>query len=465
VSDKVPKGMVITLIIIFLAALIDSLDVSIVTVALPTMANDFGITLSQSSWIMFAYVVSLAALLLPMGKFAKNGRIKRFMLSGTALFAFSSFMCGISSSFWMLIAFRLIQGISAAMMSSVLPSMVVHMLPADRKGLGIATMTSATALAMILGPVLGGIIVENIHWGWLFFINVPICIVILVLSFNHIPKDTAGDKEKDPTFIGGIAVMTLISSLLVMLEDTGDAGGIVMKIVCAVVAIISVPLLIYSIKRDSRRAIISPHILRNWEYLVIGCSFLLCTIVVNGAEFLLPYMLQGYWGRSAFESGIYLGAMSVAMMLLVMPVGNLCDRFGCKWPSAVAIILRSTFCALMIVMVLSDVEPLMVIIPLVIFGASHAFSGTAQPTRMVHHATPGYEDESTNFMLVVNYIASALGCVLFAMVFGMFSPGELSTLGHDSLSDGFIPTMWMSLAFLAIAMVCTLVVKNKIVRK
>ena len=465
-SEKLPQGCVMTLVIIFLAALIDGLDVSIVTVSLPTMAEDFGISPSQSSWIVFAYVVGLAAMLLPLGKFAKNGRVKRFMILGTALFGISSFVCGISHNFWMLIAFRLVQGISAAMMSSVLPSMVVHMLPADRKGLGMSVMGASSGLALILGPVLGGVITEHMHWGWLFFINVPICLIIVILASGHMPKDKDSDPEKDPTLLGGVSAMLLIGSLLVIMEDLGDPDiNAIGRAICAIIIVISSILLTYSVRRDSRRAVISPKILRNREYITVGCSFLLCTIVVAGAEFLLPYMLQGYWHMSPFESGMYLAASSVAMMLTVMPVGRMCDRFGCKWPSAAAAVLRGAFCILMVIMITQDTDPILLLIPMAVFGASHAFSGTAQPTRMIHHSTPGYEDESTNFMLVVNYVASALGCVIFAMIFSLYSPGNMDTLGMDALRTGFVPAMWFSVIILFIALVCTVSVRNIIVKK
>ena len=211
-KEKLSHQSVMALVIIFLASLIDGLDASIVTVALPKMSGYFGTSISDSSWFIFAYVVGLAAFLLPLGKMAKNNRVRKFMILGTALFGFSSFMCGISEMFWMLVAFRLLQGVSAAMMSCVLPSMVVHMLPADRKGLGMSVMGASTGIALILGPVLGGLITTYTTWHWLFFINIPICLIIIFLSTKNIPKDDEPDKEKDPTVIGGISAIRRTAS-------------------------------------------------------------------------------------------------------------------------------------------------------------------------------------------------------------------------------------------------------------
>ena len=466
-EEWVPKKCILTLILIFLVSLIDGLDASIVNVSLPTIGDEFGVSVTDSSWVIFTYVVGLAAFLFPLGKMAKNNRVKKFMMLGTALFGLSSLLCGLSSDYWALILFRTVQGISAAMMSSVLPSMVVHMLPVDRKGLGMSVMGASSGLALILGPVVGGAITSYLKWNWLFYINIPICIIILILAAYHLPRDDKPDRERDPSMLGGISMMLLIGSMLVILEDFGDPDiNTIGRIVCGAIAIVSLLVLIRSIKKDSKRAILSPSIIRNKEYIIVGCAFLLCTIVVSGASYLLPYMLQGYWGLSTLDSGIYLAVASVAMMLFVIPVGRMCDKFGCKWPSAMAPILRGAFCIIISIMVIHTSDVILVAIPLFIYGMSHAFSGTAQPTRMIHHSTPGYEDESTNFMLVINYVASALGCVLFAMIFGLFSKtGDLLQVTPHELREGFLPTMIFAVVILFIALLCTLSVRNIVVKK
>lgn len=465
-ESKLPKGTLLTLIIVFLVALIDGLDISIVSVALPTMTRDMGITLSQSSWFILSYVLGLAALLLPFGKMAKNERVKKFIIWGTIIFGVSSLMCALSTNFWMLVAFRLLQGVAAAMMSSALPSIIIHMLPVDRKGLGMSVMGASSGIALIAGPVLGGFLTSAFSWHAVFIINVPICLVIVALAAKHLPSDGTPDRSKDPTRLGGLSAMIFIGSVLTILEDLGDPDlNTIGKIVCGILMVISLITLIISTRRDVNKAIIAPKMLFNSEYFLVGMSFLLCTIVVAGANYLLPYLLQEYWGMSPMRSSLYLTAISVAMVITVLPVGGLCDRYGCKGPVMIAVIMRSLFCILMIVMVAEDVEPIMLLIPMVAFGISHAFSGTAQPTRMIHHATPGYEDEATNFMLVVNYVASALGCVLFALVYSITSGTDIHTEYLPALANGFTGTMWFSLILLFGAMICTLVVKNKIVKK
>ena len=464
-NENASSGIWITLTIIFLVSLVDGLDVSIVTVSVPTMAAEFGVSVAQSSWIIFAYVLGVAALLLPMGKAAKNHRVKKFLLLGTAAFGVSSVLCGMSFSFEMMIISRLLQGASAAMMSSVLPSIVVDMLPVDRKGLGLSIMGAATALSSMMGPILGGLMSEFLSWSWLFYINVPISLIIILLTVRQIPKESPPDRSRDPTALGGVSALVVVLSLLILLEDLGDEdANRLARIICPLAGIIGSVALVWSIRRDADRAIIAPKMIMNKEYLLVGAAFLLCTIVVSGAQYILPYVLQQNWALTPAESGLYLAVPSVSMLLLVLPVGGFCDRHGCKLPSAMAAIVRGAFCAVMLFMTYSTGEPILLLIPLLVFGASHAFSGTAQPTRMMHHATPGYQDEATNFMLVINYVASALGCVLFAMIVGMFTNGPIETITGEELLSGFRATMVFSLALLAGALMFTLSVRNKIVR-
>ncbi len=261
-SEKLPKGTSVILILLFLGSFIDGIDISIVTVALPTMSQEFNITLSQSSWVVFAYVVSMAALLLPLGKKAKNNRSKKYLILGTVLFALSSFACGLSeyfNSFWMLVVFRLLQGVAAAFMSCVFPTIIVTMLPVDRKGLGMSVMGASTGVSMILGPIIGGAVISLLnHWSWLFYINIPICIIILYLVLRYMPRDGEPDRSKDPSRLGGISALFLIGSALIFMEDIGDSASAYVRMICLAVAAVSAYLLYISVKKDTKRAVIAP---------------------------------------------------------------------------------------------------------------------------------------------------------------------------------------------------------------
>ena len=463
-GSALPKGTVLTLAIVFLVSLIDGLDATIVAVALPTISDEMGVSPSQSSWVIFAYVLGMAMSLIPMGRMAKNGRKKGFLLMGTALFGASSLLCGLSFSFWMLASLRLVQGIAAAMMCSSLPSIIVHMLPADRKGLGMSVIGASAGAAMIAGPVLGGMLTAALSWHWIFFIGVPVSILIIALVHIHIPRDGAPDPGEDPTLTGALSAVAFVGSLLLILEDLGDHGvNVAVRSVCCITAAASLALLVRSIRRDAGRAVVSPGMLRNREYLLVSASFVLCTMVAAGVSYLLPYLLQGYWGMTTLDSSLYISAISVAMIVAVLPVGGICDRRGCRAPTIAAVAASALFCILMVALVAEDAEPALLLAPMAVLGVSKAFSGTAMPTRMVHHATPGCEDEATNFTLVFHYVASALGCATFAAVYA-FAEGGIDGSASAQLAEGFTATMWASLALLALAMACALAVRNRVVR-
>ena len=469
-ETKIQHSYAAALVILFLADFLINSDYSLLSVSLPTISTFFDISVIESSLILIVCSAGLSAFVLPFGKMSKNGRLKRFTIIGSIIVAVTSLICGMCTEYWMLIVFSILQSIGVAMLMSVMPSIIVKLLPSDRKGLGMSVMGVASGVAIIAGPLIGGAISANLHWGWIFYFNIPFCILISIMAIRYLPKDVGVESSKDPTILGSLSVMIMISMILGLLQGSSifsGLGSIQFIVIIAFVAVICISIyaLISSIRRDKDRAILSPQLFKNKEYTTITVAFFLCSIISGGCFYILPYMFQGYWGMDEFESGVYLALSSVSTIVLSLPVGRICDKYGCKWPSAAAPILRALFCIIMIVMAIQKSEAVFLLFPIIVFGASHAFNGTALPTRMVHHATPGCEEEAANIMLAVSPLASALGCAVFASIFGLFSSGSIGSMSQDDLMAGFIPIMCFSIVVLCISLICTLVIKNKVVRK
>lgn len=177
------KAILPLLILIFLAALIDGIDQSIVSVAMPTLCNSLGITLSNGSWIVLGYMLGIASLMIPFGKMAKNGRIKKFFISGTALMAIGSMgsaIMVISGNFELMICLRVIQGIGAAMFCASIPCIIVHDLPSDMKGTGMAAMGAASGVSLIIAPLSGGVI-ATFYCPAVFMITPILAVVLIIL--------------------------------------------------------------------------------------------------------------------------------------------------------------------------------------------------------------------------------------------------------------------------------------------
>jgi len=463
------KPYIPVLLLLFLGAFIDGLDATIVNVALPTMAGDLHISLSNSTWIVMGYVLSLAALLIPCGKFSKNGRVKKFFIQGTAVLTVGSLLCGVAPTFEFLVAFRIMQGVGAALMSAAMPSLIVRLMPSNMKGIGMAAMGGASGAALVLGPPLGGLIAGMLSWHWVFFINVPIGILLVFLAAKYIPADGGRDKAKDPTLLGAVSLFCFVVCLLVMLENTGDNDMERLALAgFAVGAVVSFIVLVFSIRRDIGRAIIAPQMVFNKEYMYLGIAFLLSTIALTGTNYVMPYFLQICYGMSPVDCGLFMTISSISMLLIVFKVGKHVDRHGGLFSSIAAQLCRMAFAAAIIIV--SPPAGLLVLAVFMVFqGFSGAFSGTGHTTRMIYHATPGYEDEATNFLLVINYAAAAIGPVLYAIVISFASPpgyGEsISQMTPAILDAAFSTASMVGIGLLVLALILSVIVPNKIPKK
>src|SRR5881227_3353429 len=194
------------------------LDNTVVNVALPAIQRDLGISRSQLEWTVAAYALTFASLLLTGGKLGDLlGRRKIFLL-GVAVFTASSLFCGLSSSAGELIAARAVQGVGAALMMPATLSIISATFAARERGMAIGIWAGVSAMALAIGPLLGGIITEHISWNWIFYVNVPIGVLGLITTVFVVPesRDTSHEQRLDlPGLLtSGIGLLALVYALI-----------------------------------------------------------------------------------------------------------------------------------------------------------------------------------------------------------------------------------------------------------
>src|SRR3954471_19963208 len=175
------------------------LDNTIVNVALPSIQRSLHMSISSLEWIVTAYALTFAALLITGGKLGDlYGRRKMFIL-GLAIFTLSSLACGLSPNAGFLIGARAVQGIGAALMNPATLSIITATFPPKQRGQAIGIWAGVSALALAIGPLIGGLIVDNINWHWIFFINIPVGVlgVIAARLFIDETKDTSKEQRLD----------------------------------------------------------------------------------------------------------------------------------------------------------------------------------------------------------------------------------------------------------------------------
>lgn len=457
VRDK--KSLITLMILVFAVTLIDGLDSSIVSLTLPTISKDLGCSIADSSWLLNAYILGIAAPLFAFAKIADGGKIKELFVYGVFVFTAASLFCGLSTSYIMLVVSRLVQGIGASMMGATAPIIVVRMMPENMRGRGMSVLALATGAAAILGPTVGSFIATALSWHYIFYINIPIGIVLIIAGMIVLPKVKTGWHDFSPDLLSIIYVGGFISTVLVVLENTAcNSLPMWVFVVCIVLAILFLVLMVRRLNRsDIKNKLVDVGIFKNMEFILVGLSFLFTTMMAAGSEYLLPYYMQGPCQISQIECGLYMMILSVATIVMAVITGKWCDAKGCKTPTVIAIILRIAFSS-MFIFILPSWGVWSLVVALFIMGVSFGISGTSQSTRMIQHADEKHKGEASAVMLEVNYIGAALGTVAYAMMFSI--SGKLESGSNTVIIDGFHFASVLGVILAILALICTLRVRN-----
>lgn len=466
--DKVENGhgLYLLLALLALSTILDGLDASIVSVALPTISEELNVSVGDTSWITLTYVIALAALLLPMAKLAKNGTVKRVFFWGIVVFTASSIACGVANSFASLVVFRLIQGIGAALMTAAVPVLIARFLPADKKGLGLGVLAVASGVSIVIGPSVGGFVTSALDWRWIFLLNIPFGIIAAVLTLKVLPKDEGYDKARNPDLLNSILAVFGIGAAIVCIQNiTGSIMPMASVAVCGVVGAVFLLILARRMSRRPDSALISTDMLKRRDFQLLSVAFTMTCMVIMGTQYVLPYFLQVCGEYSVTDSGLLLSVASIFAIILSVPVGRWCDTRGCKLPSVLAGVGRLAFCLIFIVIVPPD-DLVLLLIGLAIMGCSMAFAGTGLATALVHHADTENQADAATFLLEVNYTAASLGVVLYSVVLQSgIGSATAASVTENAMWGSFDAAMAVGCVLSVVAIVCALVVKNVVPEK
>lgn len=315
-----------------LATFMEVLDSSIANVALPHIGGSLGATTEESTWILTSYLVS-SAIVLPMSGWLSNmiGR-KRFYMGCVALFTLSSFLCGISTSLPMLVFFRILQGAGGGGLQPSEQAILADAFSAEKRGMAFAMYGMAVVVAPAIGPTLGGWITDNFSWHWIFFINIPIGILSLLLTQRVVHDPAYLRKLRNSgiriDYIGMGLIVIGVGFLQYVLDkgqqkDWFSSDVILTLFIIALVALVS--LVVRELTHEHPIMDLRLLALRNFSTAVFF-SFIL-GVVLNGSTILLPLFLQNDLGYTAERAGMALSPAGIALALMMPVAGILVSKF------------------------------------------------------------------------------------------------------------------------------------------
>jgi EmrB/QacA subfamily drug resistance transporter len=318
------------------------LDNTVVNVALPSIAADLRADLSELEWIVTGYALTFASLMLTGGKLADLMGRRLIFIVGLTIFTLSSLACGLASSGEVLIAARVVQGAGAALMNPATLSIIAATFPPRQRGTAIGIWAGVSALALAIGPLVGGLLTEHIDWSWIFFVNVPIGVVAIAASLILIPesKDESAEQRLDlPGLVtSGLGLFALTYGLIEANTYGWTSGRILGSFAVAFVMLTAFVLL----EMRQRIPMLDLTLFRNGTFVGANLAVLLVALAMFGVFFFVSLYMQGVLGYSAVQTGAAFLPLTLLIVLVAPIAGKTSDRIGSRWLMTGGMLLVAT---------------------------------------------------------------------------------------------------------------------------
>ncbi len=325
-SPLAPPGVVA--ISVMLATFMEVLDTTVVNVSLPHISGNLGASVDEVTWVVTSYLVSNAIVLPATGWLSQVFGRKRFYMTCVALFVLASFLCGLAPSLFWLVIFRILQGLGGGAMQPISQAILLESFPLRRRGMGMAIFGIGVVFAPVIGPTLGGWITDQFTWRWIFYLNVPVGALALLLTQLNVadpPYLKRGVGKIDAVGLGLLAVG--IGTLQLVLDkgqraDWFESAWIVELALISGAALIALVLW----ERRTSQPVIDLSIFRVRNFTPSVTLIFALGVSLFGSLVLLPLFLQNLLGYTATQSGLAMSPGGVGTLLFMPLVGYLVGR-------------------------------------------------------------------------------------------------------------------------------------------
>jgi len=475
-----PDGKLLSRValVVIIGALMPVLDATVVNVALNTLSSDLSASLPTIQWVVTAYLLSLAVVIPLSGWAMDRFGPKPVWIASLLGFIVGSVLCGVAWNAGSLIAFRVLQGFGGGMIMPVAQTMMATVAGPKRMGRAMSLLGIAILLGPVLGPIVGGLLVEDASWRWIFLINPPIGLLGVYLAYRLLPNLRAPRRSATLDLPGLALLSAALVALLYGLSKASSAGGFSGGTVigCLVTGgLLLVVFVLYSLRRGTK-AIIDVAMYRNRVFSIASLITLLLGVGMYGALLLLPLYYQVVRGEGTLKTGLLVVPMGLGAAVAMPVVGRIIDMIGSRIPMLVGLVL---FLSGTLAFTQAGPDTSYVWLSLALFVSGVGLGCSTTPNMVATYAAlpPDAVPRASGAYNILRQVGGSLGSALLAItltrnvndVLPGSAAGGLHHIGsaqggqrhvEELLGEAFRDTFWVAFGLTAVMLLPALFLPN-----
>ena len=432
-----------TLVIVSVGLFMVVLDNLVVSVALPTIHRDLGASIQSLEWTVNAYVLAYAALLLTGAALGDRFGRKRMFMVGIGLFTAASAAAALAPSSGALIAARATQGLGAAIATPLTLTLLAAAFPQDKRGIALGVWSGISGVAVALGPLVGGAVIQGLSWHWIFWINVPIGVILVPLAARQLEESHGPSRRID---LGGLALASggLLSVIygLIRAQTQGWTDPVVLAALAAGVVLIGV---FAAWELRSAEPMLPMEFFKRRAFSVTNGVSLTMYFGMFGSIFFLSQFFQNVLGNSPLQAGVKLLVWTGATMVVAPLAGIFSERLGSRWFMVAGLALQAAALAWMAELVSVHTSYVSLVAPFVLAGAGMALVFAPSANAVLSSVGVDQAGQASGANNAIRELGGVLGVSVLATVFT--SAGSYAS--PQAFVNGLTPALWVGVAALA----------------
>jgi EmrB/QacA subfamily drug resistance transporter len=447
------RSRIWTLIIVSVGLFMVVLDNLIVSVALPSIHRDLGASMQSLEWTVNAYVLSYAVLLLTGAALGDRFGRKRMFISGITLFTAASAGSALAPDMGLLIATRALQGIGAAIVTPLTLTLLADSFPAKNRGIALGVWSGISGIAVALGPLVGGAVIQLSSWHWIFWINVPVGLVLIPTAARLLQESYGSERGLDLPGLG-LASTGLFGLIFGLIRAQTLGWGAVEVIVSLAVGVI---LIVGFVAQEMRtpEPMLPMDFFKRRSFAVTNVVSLSMYFGMFGSIFFMSQYLQNVLGNSPFEAGLKLLVWTGSIMLVSPAAGFFSERYGSRMFMAVGLALQAIALGWLASEAAVGQSYTSMIVPFVFGGAGMALVFAPSASAVLASVRTDQAGQASGATNAIRELGGVLGIAVLSTVFA--SNGSYAS--PEAFVHGLKPTMWVGTAVLAAGALVALALK------